>query len=233
MWNFHKKINESLTVQEICPKKEFGDIFLKVKEFEEKVRDAEENMIQKTNDTNTQTLNEINPKFIRYLKLMDAIMKIKSQLQWFKEGDTNFKFFHSLIRGRGRIMFIHKIQENREWIQGDENIGKASSEYLQQMFTWDEKIINDVSLECIPLIVNYEKTLRLTSQPTMTELQVVFSMNPHSAEGPDDRKEYFFHKCWHIINQDLIGVVLAYFSGQDIPMNFSLFYCTSTQGEQS
>lgn len=53
MWNFHKKINESLTVQEICPKKEFGDIFLKVKEFEEKVRDAEENMIQKTNDTNT------------------------------------------------------------------------------------------------------------------------------------------------------------------------------------
>lgn len=64
-------------------------------------------------------------------------MKQKAPLQWFKEGDTNYKFFHSWIRGKRRKLFIHRIQENRKWIQVDENIGKAACKYYQQMFTWE------------------------------------------------------------------------------------------------
>lgn len=59
-------------------KEEFGDAFLNVRGFEGKVRDAEENLIQNNSDINRETLHEINVKYIRYLKLEDAIIKQKS-----------------------------------------------------------------------------------------------------------------------------------------------------------
>uniref|UniRef100_M1D937 Non-LTR retroelement reverse transcriptase n=1 Tax=Solanum tuberosum TaxID=4113 RepID=M1D937_SOLTU len=58
--------------------------------------------------------------------------------------------------------------------------------------------------------------------PTVEELkEVVFSMNPNSAAGPDGMNGYFFQKCWHIIKKDLFGVIQAFFCGQMIPKYFS------------
>ena len=56
----------------------------------------------------------------------------------------------------------------------------------------------------------------------MDELkQVVFSMNPNYAVGPDGMNGFVFQKCWHIIKNDLMGVVQAFFSGQMITKYFS------------
>ena len=56
----------------------------------------------------------------------------------------------------------------------------------------------------------------------MDELkQVVFSMNPNYAVGPDGMNGFVFQKCWHIIMNDLMGVVQAFFSGQMITKYFS------------
>ena len=53
----------------------------------------------KKNDSNKSILHEIIAKYIKFLKLEDNILKQKIQLQWFKDGDTNSKYFHSMIRG--------------------------------------------------------------------------------------------------------------------------------------
>ena len=85
-------------------------------------------------------------------------------------------------------------------IQGDENIGKVACEYFQELFTRETKGINETNLECIPKMVTQEHNDRLTSQPTMNELQeVILAMKPNSAVGPDGFNGYFFQKCWHII----------------------------------
>ena len=62
--------------------------------------------------------------------MKDNILKQKTQLQWFMAGDTNSKYFHSVIRGRRRRkLFIHKIvNENGDGIQGDDNIAQVSCE---------------------------------------------------------------------------------------------------------
>ena len=36
-------------------------------------------------------------------------------------------------------------------------------------------------------------------------------MNPKSVVGPDGINGYFYQKRWHIINQDLKGMILAFF----------------------
>ncbi|KAG5598988.1 hypothetical protein H5410_030358 [Solanum commersonii] len=118
MWRFHqklKRLSNTLTIGSVW---ELGDIFIKVREYEERVRTVEEELIQEYSDTNRSILHELNAEYIRFLKIEDSILKQKTQLQWFKEGDSNTKYFHSLIRGRRRKLFIHKlIGGEGEWIE--------------------------------------------------------------------------------------------------------------------
>nr|XP_016509861.1 PREDICTED: uncharacterized protein LOC107827279 [Nicotiana tabacum] len=70
------------------------------------------------------------------MKLEEYILKQKTQLQWFKYGDANSRYFHSLMRERRRKLFIHKIKDiEGEWVQGDEAIWEATCDYYQDLFT--------------------------------------------------------------------------------------------------
>ncbi|KAH0772311.1 hypothetical protein KY290_016292 [Solanum tuberosum] len=223
MWRFHQKLKRLSTTLSNWSRKEFGDIFTKVREYEERVRSAEENLIQDHSDTNRTTLHELNAEYIRFLKIEDSILKQKTQLQWFKEGDCNTKYFHSLIRGRRRKLFIHKlIREDGEWMQGDDIIAEAACEHFQELFTGENNLINEGALECIPRLVTEEQNNSLTIMPNLEELkEVIFSMNPNSAAGPDGMNGHFFQKCWNIIKHDLLDVIHAFFCGQMIPKYFS------------
>lgn len=64
----------------IWSKTTFGDIYAKVKEYEEKARTAEEKLIS-TNDADDRTaLYAINAEYIRFLKCEESMLKQKTQL---------------------------------------------------------------------------------------------------------------------------------------------------------
>ncbi|KAG5599774.1 hypothetical protein H5410_031144 [Solanum commersonii] len=90
MWKFHQKLKRLAGTLSSWSKGEF------------------ETFIQHTEE-NRAALHEFNDEYIRFLKLEDSILKQKTQLQWFREGDSNTKYFHSLIRGRRRRLFIRRI----------------------------------------------------------------------------------------------------------------------------
>ena len=95
MWVFPqkpKRLSKTLMCQS---KKEFGDVFLNIKNYEEKVKAAEQEFILHNSDHNRTNLHEINAKYIKILKLEDKISKQKTQMHWFKEGDTNSKYILS------------------------------------------------------------------------------------------------------------------------------------------
>ncbi|OIT07835.1 hypothetical protein A4A49_32245 [Nicotiana attenuata] len=47
--------------------------------------------------------------------------------------------------------------------------------------------------------------------------EVIFSMNPNSADGPDGMNEKVYQACWDVIKNDLLNVVLDFFGGSDMP----------------
>ncbi|WMV15018.1 hypothetical protein MTR67_008403 [Solanum verrucosum] len=98
MWIFHQKMKRVVATLSSWSKMQFGDIYAKVKDYEEKVKIAEESLIQDNTDENRVALHAINADNIKYMKIKDSILRQKSQLHWFKEGDGNSKFFHTLIR---------------------------------------------------------------------------------------------------------------------------------------
>ncbi|XP_019262748.1 PREDICTED: uncharacterized protein LOC109240551 [Nicotiana attenuata] len=83
------------------------------KEFEQKVKYAEIIWAQTNEDSDRLALNELKAQYVRYLKVEQDVLKQKTKLKWFKEGDSNSRYFHSLIRGRRRKLFIHKIKNEK------------------------------------------------------------------------------------------------------------------------
>ncbi|WMV30207.1 hypothetical protein MTR67_023592 [Solanum verrucosum] len=152
MWRLHQKMKRITATLSNWSKKEYGDIFTKVKEFEESIRQSEEELMTNNNEDSRQKLHQMNAKYIRR-----------------------------------RRLFLHKIcNDNEEWIQGEEQIAQAACEYYQQIFQGQNDRIDDRILQNIPTVVTPVQNEMLQAIPTMEELrQVVFSMNPNSAAGPD------------------------------------------------
>ncbi|KAH0705908.1 hypothetical protein KY285_010432 [Solanum tuberosum] len=190
-----------------------------VKEFEEIIKKTEEELLTHNTEALRQKLHLMNANYIRYLKLEESILKQKTQLQWFKEGDANTKYFHALIRGRRRRLFIHKIcTGNDVWIQGDDQIAQAACDYFQGMFTGQNRRIDERILQHLPTLVTPDQNQKLQEMPTLEELkQVVFAMNPNSAPGPDGIGGKFYQACWNIIKEDLLAVVQYFFCGHIMP----------------
>lgn len=94
---------------------EFGDIFCKVKKYEDSVKKSKENLIQTPNESNRADLHEVNANYIRFVMVEDSIMKQTTQMHWFKKGGSNSMYFHSLIRGEGGSWLFTKFTV-RMWI---------------------------------------------------------------------------------------------------------------------
>ncbi|KAG5580343.1 hypothetical protein H5410_050970 [Solanum commersonii] len=199
-------------------KREYGDIFATVKEFEEKVRNAETEVLHNNTADNRTMLQCANAEYIKFMKMEAAILKQKTQLQWFRR-EILIQIFHALKRGRRRKLFIHQINnESGEWIQGDVNIARDACEHFQNIFTGHQDNINEEILQCIPRLVTEEQNQALKADPTVEEVkQVVFAMNSHSAAGPDGMNGKFFQVCWDIIKEDLYRAALAFFCGHSMP----------------
>ena len=119
---------------------------------------AENEYITHPNEANRSALLEINAKYIKFLKLEYSILKQTTQLHWFKDGDKNSKYFHPIIRGRRRKLFVHKfINEEGEWLHDEEEIAQTSCTYFEEIFTGEDKLINEITLECIPRMVSQEQ----------------------------------------------------------------------------
>lgn len=79
---------------------------------------VEENLVNANNNDNLSKLNCINAQYIRYMKIEHSLLHPKTNLHRLKEGDANSKYFHGLLRGKGRRMFMHKLlTDNGQWFK--------------------------------------------------------------------------------------------------------------------
>lgn len=127
----YQKLKRLASTLSIWSRNKYANIFSRVLNFEEHVRNAEKNVNLHNTEETRAKLHLINAQHIKYLKLEASILKQKSQLQWFKEEDINSKYFHSIIRGESMKLFIHKICTGDDvWVHGDENMAKETCDHF-------------------------------------------------------------------------------------------------------
>ncbi|OIT01307.1 hypothetical protein A4A49_02540 [Nicotiana attenuata] len=110
MWIFHQKLKALSSALSKWFRQQYGDIFQKPKEFEQKVKEAKEKWATSNDPGDRWNLHDLQAQYTRHLKL-EEVVKQKTQLQRFKDGDANSKYFHSLIRGRRRKLYIYKTKD--------------------------------------------------------------------------------------------------------------------------
>lgn len=105
--------NES-TEQAIEPmvRDSVGDINEHVLHWEAEVQTLEE--LDQINNTEQyrEDLNRGYGEYIKWLGIQESLLRHKTHIKWFKDGDCNTKYFHSVLRDRRkRIVQNQKSQE--------------------------------------------------------------------------------------------------------------------------
>lgn len=54
-------------------------------------------------------------------------------MDWFKDGEKNTKFFHTVVKGRRSRLKVSRIQNNEgEWIEDQQQIAQEALNFFQQ-----------------------------------------------------------------------------------------------------
>lgn len=195
-----------------------GDINEHVSSWEAKVHILEELDILHNSEHDRTKLNKGHTEYIKWLGMQESLLKKKTKLNWFQQGDYNNKYFHSVLRERRRKLGIHRIKNHGgRWIQGDDKIARVAIKHFEQLFNLSQTLMNPTLLDCILFIVTSQDNEMLTNLPNEIEMrEVVFSMSRYSCAGTDEYNGKFFQACWSIIKTDIVDFVLEFFSGKKL-----------------
>lgn len=98
MGRFQQKLKRLTSTLSQWYKNVFGDIYANVKTYEEKFKEAEENLILNGTDKKKQEFHRVQAEYIRHLKVENAILRQKYKLHWFKYVDANSSYFYVLSK---------------------------------------------------------------------------------------------------------------------------------------
>ncbi|XP_015169198.1 uncharacterized protein [Solanum tuberosum] len=183
----------------------------KVKETEEQVEKAELVYASHNSDQNRGYLHAKYAEQIHWLKKESSILKQKSIIKWQEDGDSNTKYFHSVIRHKRKRVHLYRIKDEQDnWLQGDERIAEAATRHFNSLFSQTDQQPEFKILDNIESIITDEDNDLLTGIPNSEEIyQAITSLNPDSAPGPDGYNGRFYQATWDTIKDDLIYLVVG------------------------
>ncbi|XP_019258738.1 PREDICTED: uncharacterized protein LOC109236955 [Nicotiana attenuata] len=224
MWRLKSKLKLLAKHLSQWSRENIGDIHEQVSSWEAKVQILEEMDMQNNNEQGREELNRGYAEYARWLGMQESLMKQKAKINWFKDGDCNTSYFHSILRDRRRRLQLHRMKNHRDrWIQGEDKIAKAAVKHFKSFFNLNQQpsVSNDM-LNCIPNLTTEENNERLTIMPLEEEIKdTVFSMSIESSAGPDGFNRKFFQATWDIIKQDIIEIVRDLFKGNNLTKFYS------------
>ncbi|XP_060210726.1 uncharacterized protein LOC132637688 [Lycium barbarum] len=223
MWRLQSKLKILSKNLSTWSKEVVGNVYDQVKDWEDKLHHLEEQDINQNSDLSREELNKGQAEYTRWMGLQESLLKQKSLVDWFEEGDCNTRYFHSVIRERRRKLHIHTIKDHHDnWTQGDDNIANAAVRHFKHLFNIPHQYKDTNITDCIPKIVTAEDNKILTSIPDIEEIKTaVFSLSASSSPGPDGYNGTFYQKCWNIISNDVKDFVQSFFQGKKLTKLYS------------
>lgn len=140
-------------------------------------------------------------------------------MDWFKEGDRNTKFFHTIVKGRRSRLKVNRIQNDAgERLEQEEEIAVAAIDFYNRQFTKQAESKDFEILKEVPVVVTNERNEGLNTIPTVDEVRsAVKELNRNSAGGPNGMTGAFYQQAWDIIGGAIHRMVIAFFGGAELP----------------
>ncbi|XP_059068365.1 uncharacterized protein LOC131858903 [Cryptomeria japonica] len=151
-------------------------------------------------------LKLLNLQLSETLAREESYWRQKSRDLWLSEGDRNTKLFHSsskLKRLRNRISCI--IDSNGNNLMDEDDIVAEAVRLFKSLLTAKPVVVDNEFVNSIPLLVSQEDNKMLMAPFSLAELkEIVFSIHPEKAPGPDGFTALFFQRCWDFIGNDVL-----------------------------
>ncbi|XP_060194903.1 uncharacterized protein LOC132624090 [Lycium barbarum] len=143
MWRLHQKLKILSKKLSDWSRTTIGNVFDQTKDWEEKVQVLEDLELIDNSDQVREDLNRTHAKYIRWQAMQDSILKQKSQMKWFEEGERNTRYYHSIIRDKRRRLHIHRIKNSKDkWIHSENKIGKSVVRHFKRLFSNQSKEVD-------------------------------------------------------------------------------------------
>eukprot|EP00253_Pinus_taeda_P020773 PITA_20773 len=138
--------------------------------------------------------------------------RLKSRSLWLKSGDRNTSYFHRQCRARLARNHIAEITSSSGQVyKGFSQIQEAAVNHFWNLLSAErngEEEDETEFLTAIPNLVSEEDNVSLMSPATEEEItNIVWSMDPDKAPGPDGFSIHFYGICWEIIKFDLFRMI--------------------------
>ncbi|KAL9677944.1 hypothetical protein QQ045_015782 [Rhodiola kirilowii] len=195
----------------------FGNITLKIKALATKVDLLEHDM--QTNCTRRMEIELIKAKdeLSRSQRQQFQMLTDKANAHWVAEGDRNTTLFHAMIKARRSKNSIKLDMPDGSSTSDRKIIGPLALEFFSNILGSYSTYPSTDAFTTVNPIITEQDNLSITATPDEVEVcQVINSLNPSSAPGPDGFTGHFYKHCWHIIKEDILLDVRGFF--QDLPL---------------
>ncbi|XP_059306487.1 uncharacterized protein LOC132057922 [Lycium ferocissimum] len=196
MSRLHQKLNLVSKKLRDWSRTTIGNVFDHVKKWEDKVQVLEDLELFDNGGQDREDLNRTHVEYIRWKAMQDSILKKKSQMKWFEEGESNTRYVHSVIRDKRRRLHIHRIKNSKDkWIHSEDKICNSAVRHFKRLFSSQNKDVDHDLLKVIPKIITEEDNEMFYTMPEEEEINGdIFSMSPTSSASPDGYSGRLFSK---------------------------------------
>ncbi|XP_071695652.1 uncharacterized protein [Rutidosis leptorrhynchoides] len=158
-------------------------------------------------DSELLVWKESRKSWIEKEKLKSDMLKQKSRIKWFVEGDENSKFFHSFIRRNYNKCNIRGLNVNGIWIDTPSLIKDEVCKHFELRF--QETDSDRPSMEdLIYPSISQQHAEEIEAAFGEEEIRyAVFECGSSKAPGPDGFNLRFFKEFWELIKGELIEAV--------------------------
>ncbi|XP_059075246.1 uncharacterized protein LOC131875205 [Cryptomeria japonica] len=138
----------------------------------------------------------------------EVYWKQRSRIQWLKEGDINFAFFHRSACIHKRRNHIKSIKDDSDQeITRDSLIRQCASDFFTRLYTGvggRDAPLQDSLVSKLPTVVEEEDNYQLTAPIFAEEVRLaIFAMGAYKALDPDGFPSVFFQDYWDIVSYDV------------------------------
>ncbi|KAJ9539891.1 hypothetical protein OSB04_026397 [Centaurea solstitialis] len=159
-----------------------------------------------------KTIHHVDFGNMEFNDLVEFIEK-RAKVQWLREGDSNTRFFHNVVRERRHANQVRSVSISDGNFVYDEDVPYAFIEHLKGYLG-----TSDASLEPLAPIGLFQNTLTLSDALFMirpildSEIRdAMFQIGKDKAPDSDGFTSHFFKAAWEVVGKDVTVAIHNFF----------------------
>jgi mannosylglycoprotein endo-beta-mannosidase len=152
--------------------------------------------------------NNLKKHSLALASLQRTIARLRSRINWLRDGDANTKLFHLHARHRKRKNFIGKIVVGDQICTSHEDKAAAIDDFYENLLGQCTAREYTINLAELGIITHDLADLELPFNEEEV-WNTIKNLPSNKAPGPDGFTGCFYKTCWSIIKEDIMAAVSA------------------------